>query len=63
MRAHPLERQTLVKETVIARRAETLIPERAVAKEPERSESIVGRDDDDIVRLHESLRVRLAHSR
>ena len=63
MRAHPLERQTLVKKAVVARRAETLTPERTVAEEPERSESIVGRDDDDVVRLHESRRVRLAHSR
>ena len=54
MRAHPLERQTLIKETVIARRPGTLAPERTVAEEPERSESIVGRDDDGIVRLHES---------
>ena len=65
MRAHPLERQALIEEPVIARRwiVGALAPERAVAEEPERAESIVGRDDDGIVLLDESrsilcLRIR-----
>ena len=54
MRTHPFERQTLIEKAVIAGRAEALASERPVAEEPEGSKSIVGRDDDHVVRFDES---------